>query len=113
MNAISFEMTWMWIILANARSAYPSAVVFLLDVISKFPGPATRLPGSLRERPAWGMPPERTFVLFIACGRGPQSREGVEVERVGYSVGQGVDSAADPKPLSEMSKQESGEVMVK
>ena len=38
---------------------------------------------------------------------------GVEVERVGYGVGQGVDSAADPKPLSEMSKQESGEVMVK
>jgi len=38
---------------------------------------------------------------------------GVEVGRVGYGVGQGVDSAADPKPLSEMSKQESGEVMVK
>jgi hypothetical protein len=38
---------------------------------------------------------------------------GVEVELVGYGVGQGVDSAADPKPLSEMSKQESGEVMVK
>ncbi|KAJ0126943.1 Uncharacterized protein HZ326_29955 [Fusarium oxysporum f. sp. albedinis] len=75
MNAISFEMTWMWIILANARSAYPSAGVFLLDVISKLPGPATRLPGSLRERPAWEMPPERTFVLFIAYGRGPQSRD--------------------------------------
>ena len=74
-NAISFEMTWMWIILANARSAYPSAVVFLLDVVSKLPGPATRLPGSLRERPAWEMPPERTLVLFIAWGSGRQSRD--------------------------------------
>jgi hypothetical protein len=65
----------MWIILANARSAYPSAGVFLLDVISKLPGPAMHLPGSLRERPAWEMPLERTFVLFIAYGRGPQSRD--------------------------------------
>lgn len=38
---------------------------------------------------------------------------GVEVERVGYGVGQGVNSVAGPKPLSEMSMQESGEVMVK
>ena len=38
---------------------------------------------------------------------------GVEVEGAGYGVGQGVDSAADPKPLSEVSKQESGEVIVK
>lgn len=33
--------------------------------------------------------------------------EGVEVERVGSVVGQGVDSGADPKPLSEISKRES------
>jgi hypothetical protein len=39
-----------------------------------------------------------------------RAETGVEVERVGYGVGQGVDSAADPKPLLEMSKQE---VMVK
>lgn len=69
-NAISFEMAWVWSILANARSADPSALVSLLDVIPKLPGPAPRLSGSLRESPAREMPSQRTLVVFVARGRG-------------------------------------------
>lgn len=69
-NAIGFEMARVWSILANARSADPSALVSLLDVIAKLPGPAPRLSGSLRESPAREMPPQRALVVFVARGRG-------------------------------------------
>jgi hypothetical protein len=69
-NAISFEMTWVRGILANARPANPSTFAILLDVISKLPGPATRLSGSLGESPAREVPPQRTLVVFVARDRG-------------------------------------------
>ena len=78
-NAVRFEMTtWIWCILANARSANPSAVVFLLDITFKFPGPETRLSGSLREGPAREIPPQRTSVVFITRARRRPPRDGCQ-----------------------------------
>ena len=79
------------VLLANAGSTDPSALLVLLDVISKWPGPRTSFSASFGEYPATEMMPKRYFMFFFVFGRGVgRSGEGVGVESVREGVGDGV-----------------------